>query len=509
MRKRAWAAALLVAGSAALGGITWWFLAARDARDESEHRPAAPAPVRGDAPVAAESAAAAASATRTENRDLAAPSPAANRGADAFASGATNWDQASKTSGIELEVLDATTRERLRDVVVEQGGENFEGATSRAPPGGGPHALEIAWETDRAPVARGDSPLRIQLPGAMRRARVRWLIGAPGFATVARWFDVTLTGWRRHVVVLAPGGALEVVVRGDGSRQIGKVELFDGARVARKLASAQELPRGSEPRLAALAADAERAVVQLRRLGADGSFAFEFGPESSSAERRIEGLSCGDWLALVSYGTKDGLPQHLVGRARVDGRGAPPRLEFDLAAVPPPPYAPFTGTVRFAAGWSDGELAAARNLLFTALDLDAEWRFFGDFDAPLEPTAEEHVLRFAAGWHRAGRHSARIPGLPAVFAVDVAGVARGPPDVNAAAEMPAAPPIELFVDEPAAVVVRVADAAGAAPPDLALLRFVGGPPDRRHDDAFARIATQVDGSARLPRVPRGAFHVEI
>jgi hypothetical protein len=107
LRKRAWAAALLVAGSAALGGIAWWFLAARDARDDSEHRPAAPAPVRGDAPVAAESAAAAASATRTENRDFAAPSPAANRGADAFASGATNWDPTSKTSGIELDVFDA------------------------------------------------------------------------------------------------------------------------------------------------------------------------------------------------------------------------------------------------------------------------------------------------------------------------------------------------------------------------------------------------------------------
>jgi hypothetical protein len=56
--KRAVAAALFVAGIGALGGIAWWLLAS-DARDDAVRRPAASAPTREAAPLAAESATAA------------------------------------------------------------------------------------------------------------------------------------------------------------------------------------------------------------------------------------------------------------------------------------------------------------------------------------------------------------------------------------------------------------------------------------------------------------------
>jgi len=486
VRKRALAAAALLLSSAA---GAWWFVARTEAPGDAARGRVADAVPR-ESLVPAESASTI-DATRTENRDLAAPSPAANHGADAFASGATNWDQTSKTSGIELDVIDATTRERLRGVTIEQGGENYESATSREPPCGGPHALEIAADAERTAVAHGDAPVRIELPPKMRRGRIRYLIGAPGHATVARWFDVSISGWRRHVVALEGGWALNVVVRGGGAAQRGKVELFDDDHLRQHV--------GIVP---GIGDDAENVARNVRAIGAGVSIAFETKPSAAQFERRVEALPYGRWLGLATFSGGSAKRRHAIADAFVDDEaegGQEARMEFDLSEVPPPHAAPFAGTIRFAPGWTAGEVASARKLEFTALDADPLLAPLDCFVATAVPTSDDHRLEFDAQWHSAGRHALTLEGIAAVLAVDVEGTAGEPTEATR--------PIELLVDEPATVTLRARDRSGA-PRAIVLFRFVAGPREVRHDRACGRLATQSDGSTVRFRVPCGPFHFE-
>jgi len=503
VRNGALAAAILVVAFVA---GAWWFVARSEADGDAARRRAPDATPRGEARAPAESAAGV-DATRTENRDAAVASPEVERAGGA---GSSNWDQAAKTSGIELDVVDAKTRERLRDVTIEQGGENHDSATSREPPGGGPHALEITADSERVAVARGDAPLRIQLPPRMRRGRIRWLIGAPGHATVARWFDVTISGWRRHVVVLAAGGALDVVVRGGGVPQCGKVELFDDARYARS-GFGGPVPEGRPtPVLGDLFQGAELTARSLRETGADLSFEFETTPAADVFERRIDALPCGHWIGLVTYGDRRAIQQHDLGAALVvagESPGPRARLEFDRSKAPPPPppqYAHFTGTVRFAPGWTADEVAAVRLLRFTALDAYPSFVPHIDFDARVAPTSDDHRLAFDAQWHPAVCHAVTFDTIPAVLAAYVEGTATAPDGSDAG---DASPALDLFLDEPASVALRARDGSGA-PRETVLFRFVAGPPECRHDRAGGRLATQADGATVRFRVPRGPFHFE-
>lgn len=503
MRKRH-AIALAAAGVALVAAAAWWIDRASSGGEKRRRSDAAS--LRPEAPsVPTESAAAPTDeAVRTENRGVADLPPDADEdpGPEALADPTSNWVWSAKESGIEFVVLDESTHEPLRDVTIEAGAENYASATSREPPGGGPHALEIVLDGDRKLEVRGDSPVRHPFPGRIRRSRTRFLIGAPGHATVARWFDVSISGWRRHVVALPPAGALDVVVRGSGRASSGVVELYDVARLEKKLA-------GGAADVARLLGDGGDPDRLLRGIGADFSLSFASTPEAPVFERRFEAIRGGDWVGVARVDDGVGVLEWGTGRVRIEASSSrpppPARLEIALRARPAPRFAHVRGTVRFAAGWTVDEIVAARWLRFFPLDP----RPRGDnspaeFSGALESTGQDHVLHFDSGWQRGGRYSATITEIPAVFAAEIEGVSesRNEPGGDGGREF------ELFVDEPATVVVQVRRRVELES-DAVLLRFFGGAKELRHAEAGGRIATRPDGSIRLPRVPRGPFHVEL
>lgn len=406
-----------------------------------------------------------------------------------------------KSSGFELSIVDATTRAPLPDVIVETGGETSEEFRNLAPPGAGVRAPDLDLDLDghRAPFVRGASPLRIELPGHFRRSRTHCLIGAPGHATVSRWFDAAFSGWRRHEVALPVAAELEVVVHGRGLERSGAVELYDAARLTRRLA-------GRASGLEELLGDPASTAHLLRDLSPDYHFSMDLSAASDPFVKRIGCVPCGDWFGLARFGSGEDSVfgcAHAMTTASVGVA----RLEFELQGLAPRRLGDFGGTVRFASGWSDDEILSARWVRFTLLDTWPEpQRPDLAISAVLERTDDRHVLRFDAGWNRAGRFAGSITEIPAVLLVERPGIAT---DQEVAGAGGRARDLELFLDEPATPIVHVRDRRDGSPLERVELRFDAGPADLRHDFSGGRIVTNAEGTARLPRVPRGPFHVEV
>ena len=471
----------------ALGVAAWWLasagrerpalepIAAGAARDEeAPEELALPTPVAAIAPERVEEAPRSGDAPRTND------APAAT-------------DPSKARRGFLLHVVDAKTGAELRDCVIrwqsKSDGEQS-GFSADFPAG--------------APIARGDSPLRIEAPREGPQLDTL-MVAVDRYATAT--FEVEWTGGGERTVALEPGASLTVVVPGAASEgtvqvQVRRADWMEERLDAVLRQTRRNVATGDE--LAPWLASHERALARLRR----GAIGPEVDVDLAVA------LRLGRWeraLQVDSEGraTFDDLP---VGRWIVDASAPPDRpprgaaevvmtagarvtIELPLHAPSKLPLVRATGIVRFDAGWLESGMPP----LPTSFEVRPS---AVSFIGPLAPGEEQlatlsagdrrEELRFDAGELPPGLVVARFGELFWSTRFDV-------PEAGSDS-------IVIVVPPPTRVAVRVFDASA---PDVAIPFQVGW---EAFDGAgsgagypYGDTRRSVDGSPVDLLVPRGAL----
>lgn len=360
----------------------------------------------------------------------------------------------TESTGIEFEVVDAATRAVLLDATVTLGDPRGWFDPRRSITCEVARSREDDPESTSEATARSSASLRKELPGSLRPSRMLFWIGAPGHATIACWLDVAFSGWRRHQVALPLAAKIEVVVHGPGGKEYGKIEFYEAGALERRL-------RERAPGPDALLVDPMLAARSLRTIDPDFRFCMNLTSASDPIVKRVDGVPSGDWFVLASVGSDASDVAFGCARAKATAEGDAARFEFQWARPPAPLFGSLSGVVRFAAGWTEDEILSAKWVRFRAVDrwlAEREWEF--NLGSTLQRTPDRHVFRFDAGWNRGGRWSFAISEIPAEQPAILEGTATARPDPS---QRDGRGNLELFIDEPATLIVRVRDRRDGRP----------------------------------------------
>ncbi|MBL8842723.1 MAG: hypothetical protein JNL90_14485 [Planctomycetes bacterium] len=464
---------LLAIGAAA---IAWW-----------STRPRLEWPDRASTPAGATAAAPASAAPVAE--------PEAQREVEAPAASPTSALPESEVAlprkALLLTVVDFDDGRPLRGVAVDHRSE-----------GSGPFA---GPEREAAPLAAGDSPVRLDPPAATARLG-ELTVKVAGYESETLRIDWSRGGERR--VALRPAGSLVVQVVDVPEGRHLAVRLFERERAIARLEWMLRNVEGTEAIAGTHWIERQRAAIGwLRRYG--GNAALLARPEEllpqMSADRqadvdgdgrvRFDGLREGDWRIAVMTTDRRERAWVGVGDARID-RDREARAVVPYAEPTRRPNVALAGRLVVDRGW----LAPGSPPLPTTFTLRstepsaAALGIGGERPIDLVPGDEPGVLRFDAGEWRPGEAAATFEEWPFALAFVVPDF----PDRE----------LELQVPPPADVMVQVRDLAGSPLPG-ACVRWRGVHDSRaREESAFPTVLSDRDGRVAF-RAPVGEIELTV
>ncbi len=415
--------------------------------------------------------------------------PVVLREADVVASAASK--ASADWQPLVLRVRDATSGVELRDVAVNHRSD-----------GSGPFARA---DRDATLLTRGDSPLRLQPPGATARLG-QLTVDAAGYEPAPLRIDWSSGGERS--IVLQPAGALVVEVRDVPIGSHLAVRVYDRSRSLARLEKMLRRVDGSTVVAGTHWSERQRAAMSwLRRLGgpalgletpgdllqqilADGQLDLD-----GEGRARFEGLRGGDWLVAVFTTDRRRRAWVAWGDAFVQP-GRESRVELSYEAPPEPPLVAVAGTLIVDSGWLEpGAPPLPREMEMRSTEPSSITSGMGGrLSVALEATGTPGVLHFDAGEWPPGDAAVTLDvwQCELAFTVPEAGERE----------------LELRIAPPADVELQVGDLVGAPYPGAWVLWRVIDDSREPLDSAFPVLRSDAAGRVDF-RAPAGAIELRV